>query len=60
MITIPEMEHLPENCHKCPFHFWDDEFDEIWCSYHVCIVEPYDGDKKRMDICPLVETEVIG
>lgn len=60
MIIIPKMKHLPENCFVCPFSFWDDENDEHWCSYHICIVEIYDGDKKRMDICPLVETEVIG
>lgn len=47
MITIPEMDHLPENCHRCPFRFLDDEGEEYWCSWHVCIVDCYDGDKKE-------------
>ena len=59
MITIPDMENLPVNCIECPFSFWDDETDEHICSWHMWIVECYDGDKKRMNTCPLVETEVI-
>ena len=57
MITIPEMVRLPNNCHECPFSFWDEESYEFWCSWYNCTVDCYGGDKMRMDGCPLAESE---
>ena len=55
MITIPELEYLPNNCHECPFSYWDDEC-ECWCPWHNCVVDYHDGDEKRMYGCPLAES----
>ena len=57
MITIPEMVRLPDNCHECPFSFWDEEKCEYWCPWQNCIVDRYGGDIMRIDDCPLVESE---
>ena len=60
MITIPEMEKLPTNCHECPICFtpwqWSDE-DEYWCAWYNCTVDSYGGAKRRMLGCPLAESE---
>ena len=56
MITIPEMEHLPGNCHECPLSYLD-ECAEYWCQWHNCTVDYHGGDEKRMDGCPLAESE---
>lgn len=58
MITIPEMDHLPDNCHDCPFCYYDYEYSEYWCPWNNCTVDYYDGDIMRMEDCPLVESEV--
>ena len=57
MIIIPKMMHLPKNCHECPFSFWDEEGYECRCSWHNCTVDYYDGNKMRMDDCPMIESE---
>lgn len=47
MITIPEMEKLPTNCHECPICFtpwpWNDE-DEYWCAW-MPLPERYKKDE---------------
>lgn len=56
MIIIPKMIRLPNNCHECPFSFWDEESNKCRCSWHNCTVDYYDGKKMRMDDCPLAES----
>lgn len=59
MITIPEMEKLPDNCHECLLSYWDNENGECWCPWHNCTVDCYGGEKERMNGCPLVENEEV-
>lgn len=56
MITIPEMDHLPDNCIECPFSYYDYDDREYWCPWNNCSVYD-DGYKKRMDDCPLTEID---
>ena len=56
MITIPDMEKLPKNCHVCEISYWD-EHDQCWCPWHNCTVDYHGGADKRMNECPLVESE---
>lgn len=58
VIMIPSMRQLPVNCHVCPFVVWDDDYDGYYCPWNQCVVDDYDGDKKRIDTCPLAEKEV--
>jgi hypothetical protein len=52
------MVRLPNNCHQCPFNFWNEESCEYWCSWYNCAVDSYGGDKMRMDNCPLEESDI--
>ena len=57
MITIPDMEKLPKNCHVCEMSYWD-EHDQCQCPWHNCTVDYHGGADKRMNHCPLAESEV--
>ena len=57
MIAIQGMEELPENCHKCPLSYCDDENCDYWCPWHHCTVDAHGGETRRMDGCPLQERE---
>lgn len=46
---------MPKNCYECYLSMWAE--DECWCPWHNCTVDGHDGDIKRMNDCPLVESE---
>lgn len=59
IITIPEMDKMPDNCHECPLSYWDNENREYWCPWHNCTVDYHGGATKRMSGCPLVESDEV-
>ena len=46
---------MPKNCYECNLSIWAE--DACWCPWHDCKVDDHAGDIKRMNSCPLVESE---
>ena len=46
---------MPKNCYECYLSIWAE--GECWCPWHNCTVDGHDGDIKRMNNCPLAESE---
>lgn len=57
MITIPEMNELPDNCHECRFSYKDEKACTVRCSWHNCTVDYWGGKEHRLHNCPLAESE---
>lgn len=57
MVIIPEMDNLPNNCHNCPWHYYDDEYREYFCPWNDSIIDL--NCSERLKDCPLHESEVI-
>lgn len=59
MITVPEMAKMPDNCHSCPWSYYDELYYEFFCPWYNCAVDYHGGEEKRMRDCPLKESEGI-
>lgn len=52
-LYIAEMD-MPENCYKCPVRNQGFSGDGMKCGKTGSVLSWYDGNRKRMDNCPLL------
>jgi DNA-directed RNA polymerase subunit RPC12/RpoP len=56
MVGIKDMK-VPKSCSKCNFKYYDEGEDVLCCALEDGYIPDDEADDKRLECCPLAETE---
>lgn len=56
MVGIKGKE-VPKSCSECSFKYYDEDEDVLCCALEDGYISDDEADEKRLECCPLVETE---